>query len=291
MPQQLPPRVRRLTAPNPGPMTHTGTQTYLLGETGGPVAVIDPGPDDPAHVATILAAAGEVSHILVTHAHHDHTGAAARLARETGAPVHAYGPARAGRSDYMAALAERGDLAGGEGVDEGFAPDVVLEDGAWIEGAGWRLQALHTPGHLSNHMCFALPAERIVFTGDTLMGWSSTLISPPDGSVGAFMTSLGRLMNRAEQHYLPGHGEPVPEGHALAAQQRDHRLAREAQIRAQLAEAPRTVAELTAAIYADIDPRLHPAAARNVLAHLIDLAERGLLELPGEDLARARFSG
>jgi glyoxylase-like metal-dependent hydrolase (beta-lactamase superfamily II) len=290
MAQPLTPQIRRLTAPNPGPMTHTGTQTYLLGRPGGPVAVIDPGPDDAAHVAAILAAAGEVTHILVTHGHHDHAGAAARLSRETGARVHAFGPARAGRSDYMAALAERGDLAGGEGIDEDFDPDVLLEDGAWIEGEGWRLQALHTPGHLSNHMCFALPEAGIVFTGDTLMGWSSTLISPPDGSVGAFMTSLGRLMNRDERHYLPGHGEAVAEGHALAAQQRDHRLAREAQIRTQLAEGPRTVAELTAAIYADIDPRLHPAAARNVLAHLIDLAERGLLDLPEGDLGRARFS-
>ncbi len=290
MPQPLTPRIRRLTAPNPGPMTHTGTQTYLLGRAGGPVAVIDPGPDDPAHVSAILEAAGEVSHILVTHGHRDHTGAVAALVRETGAPVHAFGPARAGRSDYMAALAARGDLAGGEGIDEGFAPDVVLEDGTWIEGEGWRLQALHTPGHLSNHMCFALPDEGVVFTGDTLMGWSSTLISPPDGSVGAFMTTMGRLMNRDESHYLPGHGEAVPDGQALAAQQRDHRLSREAQIRAHLAEGPHTLAQLTSAIYADIDARLHPAAARNVLAHLIDLAERGLLELPEDDLSRAAFS-
>lgn len=287
-PDQIAQNVWRLTAPNPGPMTHTGTQTYLVGRDQ--VAVIDPGPDDPGHVAAILAAAnGAISHILVTHAHIDHTGAVPALARATGAPVLAFGPATAGRSEGMARLAARGGVAGGEGVDAGFAPDQTLVDGAQIAGPDWHVTALHTPGHLSSHMSFVLDGTDMIFTGDTVMGWSTTLISPPDGSVGAFMTSVERLAARGRARYLPGHGDIISDGPAEALRQAEHRRAREVQVLDALGQGPQSPSELTARIYHDVPQHLHPAAQRNVLAHLIDLAEQGRVEMPDGVLEQGRF--
>ncbi|MEM9779837.1 MAG: MBL fold metallo-hydrolase, partial [Pseudomonadota bacterium] len=200
---EVAPGVRRLTAPNPSPMTAGGTQTYVLG--AGEIAVIDPGPASDAHVAAILAL-GQVSHILVTHAHRDHSGAVYALAHASGAPVFAFGAAQEGRSALMSELAARGGLAGGEGIDPDFKPDWRLHHGAVLEGPGWSLEALHTPGHLSSHLSFALLGQDVIFTGDTVMGWSTTLISPPDGSVAAFLASMDLLAARPERRYLPGHG-------------------------------------------------------------------------------------
>lgn len=280
--ERVAPLVRAVTAGNAGPMTFTGTRTYLVGE--GAVAVIDPGPPDPAHLAAIRAALapGErVSHILVTHSHADHSPLARPLAGLTGAPVLAFGPHGAGMSAAMRGLLAAGaDLGGGEGADEGFVPDATLADGERVEGEGWALTALATPGHLSNHLAFALEGTGIVFTGDHVMGWATTLVSPPEGDLGAFMASLARMLARHDRLYLPGHGAPVEEPRALVEHIRDHRLGRERDIRAALAEGPATVASLTARIYRAVDPRLHPAAARNVLAHLLDLAERGLAAAP-----------
>ncbi|RVT86566.1 MBL fold metallo-hydrolase [Rhodobacteraceae bacterium CCMM004] len=265
--------VRRVLAPNPSPMTLHGTNTYLVG-TGGSVAVIDPGPDDPAHLDAVLAAldGARVSHILVTHAHRDHAPLARPLSRATGAPVLAFGDARAGRSDRMIALAGAAALAGGEGVDADFAPDTTLADGSEVAGEGWTLTALWTPGHMGNHMCFAL--GETVFTGDHVMGWASSLVSPPDGDLTDFMESCARLARHSARRFLPGHGAPVED----PAQRLDwlvrHRRAREVQILDALAPAPATAAALTARIYTDIAAALLPAAERNVLAHLIDLEAR-----------------
>ena len=268
--------IRLILAPNASPMTFWGTNTYLVGH--GAVAVIDPGPDDPAHLRAILAALapGEhISHILVTHAHLDHSPLAGPLARATGAQVLGFGPARAGQSAVMADLMARGLATGGEGVDHDFAPDRHLADGDMVEGDGWQIQALHTPGHMANHLSFAL--QDIVFTGDHVMGWASSLISPPDGDLTQFMASCRRLAGRRDRLYLPGHGAPVTDPAGRLAWLIAHREAREAEILAGLGAGPAGIAELTASIYSDTPAALLPMARRNVFAHLIDLHGRGLV--------------
>ncbi|SHJ26974.1 MBL fold metallo-hydrolase [Wenxinia saemankumensis] len=271
--EEVAPGILRLLAPNPSPLTGPGTNTWLVGD--GDLAVIDPGPADPRHLEAILAAARgrRVRAVLVTHAHRDHSALARPLAERTGAPVLAFGDARAGRSHAMAALAATGGLGGGEGVDRDFAPDECLADGTTVSGADWALRALHTPGHMGNHLCFL--SGRAAFTGDLVMGWASTLISPPDGDLGAFLASCARLAATGARLFLPGHGAPVEDGPARIADLIAHRRAREAQIRAALAEAPGTAAALAARIYADTPPALLPAATRNVLAHLLALHEAG----------------
>ncbi len=271
--ETIAPGLRRLLARNPSPMTFRGTQTYLLGETA--LAVIDPGPEDPGHLQALLAAIGpgqRVSHILVTHAHVDHSPLARPLARATGAPVLAFGPAAAGRSAVMQALAESGLAGGGEGVDGDFAPDIALHDGARVEGDGWTLEALHTPGHMANHLCFAW--GDVLFSGDLVMSWSTSLVSPPDGDLTAFMASLDRLAGRDWSVFHAGHGAPVTEPAARLAGLAAHRRGREAQILDALAPGPADAATLAARIYTDLAPALQPAATRNVLAHLIDLTTR-----------------
>ncbi len=278
-----------ITCGNASPMTFTGTQTYLLGEAE--VAVIDPGPDNPAHLAAIEKALnGQVlSHIVVTHSHVDHSPLAAVLSAKTGAPVYGFGPADAARSKLMNRLAVEGNLGGAEGIDPQFAPDTLIADGGEIRGAEWALSAIHTPGHLSNHLCFAWEGNDSLFSGDHVMGWASTLISPPDGDLTAFMASLKTLQNRPEHTYYAGHGAPLLEAHNMLDYLLAHRLGREDQIMARLQDAPRTVAELTVDMYADVNPMLQGAASRNVLAHLIDLFERGLVTPEGAFNAQARF--
>jgi glyoxylase-like metal-dependent hydrolase (beta-lactamase superfamily II) len=281
--------VRRIVAPNPSPFTHRGTNTYLVG-SGPELAVIDPGPDDPGHLAAILAAAGRarITAILVSHAHRDHTALAGALAAATGAPVLAFGDAGAGRDPVAAALGDLGDLGGGEGVDADFRPEARLDDGESIGGAGWRLVALHTPGHMGNHLCLALGDT--LFSGDHAMGWATSIVSPPDGEMGAYMRTLDRLIARRPARLLPGHGDPVAEGLARLVALRDHRRAREAQILAALAAGPADAAGLAARIYAGLAPGLLPAAARNVLAHLLDLLARGRLRAEGPLAADAVFA-
>ena len=275
--QALAPGLRRVLAPNPSPMTHWGTNTYLLGGAAG-LAVIDPGPADSEHLAALLRAIGRapVSHILVTHSHLDHSALAAALARATGAPVLAFGDAEAGRSAAMRALVEGGLRSGGEGVDLHFAPDRTVADGDVIAGPGWRLEVMHTPGHMGNHIC--LRWEDGVFTGDHVMGWASSLVSPPDGDLTDFMASCARLAARPAARFYPGHGAPVTDPAARLAWLIAHRQAREGQILSALHDAPEglTLAALTARIYTDTPAALHPAAARNVLAHLVDLIGQNL---------------
>ncbi len=282
-------RLRHIRAANGSPMTGTGTNSWILG--AGQVAVIDPGPDDPTHLAAILAALDpgeEVAAILVTHAHLDHTALVPRLRAETGAPVHAFGTAAEGRSPLMQRLADHGLQGGGEGVDARFAPDQRLADGQVLALGGLTVEALHTPGHMGGHLAFA--CEGLLFSGDHAMGWATSLVSPPDGDMGAYMTSLDRLAARSWQRMLPGHGDPVEEVASRLAALAAHRRQREAQVRAALEKAPGTAAALAARIYTDTPATLLPAAARNVLAHLIDLAERNLALPEGEITADTRFS-
>ncbi len=288
-PEPLAPGLVAVTAPNPGPMTFTGTRSYLLGDRE--VAVIDPGPDDPRHLAALeaaLAPGARVTAILVTHAHRDHSAGARALQDRVGAPILGFG-ARP-RSPVMERLAATGDLGGGEGIDTSFAPDRSIDDGAAVEGDGWRLEVVHTPGHLGDHLCFAWTAGRALFSGDTVMGWATTVISPPDGDLGAFLGSLARLQARTESIYYPGHGAPLRDPRRMIAWQRAHRAERERQIRAALAAGPTTVPTLVAIVYPDLSPALRPAAARNVLAHLIDLAERGQIRVDGPAAADASYA-
>ena len=276
--------IRLIRAPNPGPLTGPGTNTWLVGTD--PVAVIDPGPLSDAHLGSILraTAGASVDAVLVTHAHLDHSSLAAPLAARTGAPVLAFGDARAGRSARMEALDE---LGGGEGVDASFAPDRALVDGETFEAGGTEITALHTPGHFGNHLCFEMSGATL--SGDLVMGWATTLISPPDGDLADFRASCRRMLDRAPRRLLPGHGDPVSDPSARIQALLAHRDMREGQVRSALVEASGTPDELAALIYRDLDPGLLPAAARNVLAHLIDLADRGLARAPDGISATARF--
>jgi hydroxyacylglutathione hydrolase len=273
------PRIRLVRAGNPSALTGTGTNTWILGE--GRVAVIDPGPALPAHLEAILSSLqrGErVEAILVTHPHLDHSALARPLAARTGAPVMAFGAADAGRSAVMARLLADGLSGGGEGADPGFAPDIALRDGEVLGGADWRLTCLHTPGHMGAHLCF--DAGGVLFSGDLVMGWSTSIVSPPDGDMGAYMASLARLAEGGWRRFLPGHGDAVAAPAARLAELLAHRRAREAQILGALQTGPADAARIARTVYAGLEPRLMPAAERNTLAHLIDLWERSRITTP-----------
>lgn len=264
------PGIRRLTAPNPGPFTATGTNTYIVGS--GAVAIIDPGPDIPAHVDALLAAlAGEaVSHILITHTHRDHSGAVAALKARTGAQVLSGGPHRLSRARFPGEANILDDAN-----DTGHRPDVILADGDTIARDGWQIEAIATPGHTANHLALALPAAGLIFSGDHVMGWSTSIVAPPDGDMRDYMESLDKMAARPESRLLPGHGPPIEDAHARIAELRRHRLAREAAILDRIHAGDTTIPAMVAAIYRDVDPDLHPAAARSVLAHLEVLVQRG----------------
>jgi hydroxyacylglutathione hydrolase len=268
-------------------MTHWGTNTYLVGH--GPLAVVDPGPDDPAHLAALRNAIGgaPVAAILVTHAHRDHSPLAPRLARETGAPVLGFGPPEAGRSPLMVALASEGDLGGGEGVDTDFHPDSVLAEGDRVDLGDLVLDVLHTPGHFAGHLAFALGDA--VLTGDHVMDWASTLVSPPDGDVASFMDTSARLRARSDRIFYPGHGGPVRDPGGRLDWLTAHRRTREAAILDALAEGTATLPEITSRAYRDVPSAMLPAAARNVLAHLVDLTARGIIAADPTLSTTARF--
>lgn len=271
----LDPPIRQILAPNPSPLTGRGTNTWIVGATD--LAVIDPGPDLASHLAAILEAVGpgqRIAHIIVTHPHLDHSALAPRLATLTGAPVHAFGSATDGRSPVMTAFAAT--LTGsGEGLDHAFRQDRVLADGDSVTGSDWSLAAIHTPGHLGSHLCLALGDT--LFSGDHVMGWSTTVVSPPDGDMAAYMQSLSRLAAGRWSRFLPGHGDPVADPAARLAELTAHRRQRETQILRALEAGPAATAQLTERIYTEIPRHLLPAAQRNVLAHLIDLWSRNLV--------------
>ena len=270
---QISPRIGRVLAPNPSPFTYTGTQTYLVGTTD--LAVIDPGPDDEAHLAALLAAIGDrpVRAILCTHTHRDHSPAAGPLSAQTGAPIIGCAPL------VLDDDGPRADAA----FDPSYRPDRILADGEQLVGDGWTLEALATPGHTSNHLCFALLEENALFTGDHVMGWSTSVISPPDGDMADYMRSMQRLLDRQDAIYYPAHGEPVQNPQRLVRGMMGHRKQREGQIlrfleRHGASEIPAMVAQM----YKGVDPRLYSAAGRSVLAHLIDLDGRGVAEAAGD---------
>ncbi len=283
--ETLSPLVRRIVAPNPGPMTFKGTNTYVVGH--GAVTVIDPGPAMPEHVAAIRAAlAGEtIAQILVTHTHRDHSPAARLLKAETGAPILGAAPHwffRPAHENETAGAAAANDLE--------HAPDLVLADGARVAGDGYALETVATPGHTMNHLAFALPQERALFSGDHVMAWSTTVVAPPSGSMAAYMASLEALRRRDDAVYWPGHGGPVTEPARFVRALQHHRRQRERAILSRLRAGDTTVAAIVAAIYDGLDPRLARAAGVSVLAHLEDMDARGLVTAEGEPGIGARFA-
>jgi glyoxylase-like metal-dependent hydrolase (beta-lactamase superfamily II) len=282
-------QIRSVLAPNPSMMTQNGTNSYILGS--GRVAIVDPGPAMGGHLTSILAALlpqESISHIFVTHTHLDHSGLAAPLARVTGAQIHAFGAPDAGRSETMQRLAGLMEIGGGEGLDQAFRPDIDLADGDRVAGETWEIEAIHTPGHLGNHLCFA--AGDTLFSGDHVMGWSTSLISPPDGDMTDYMAALQKLAARPWAVFLPGHGEAVTDPAGRLAGLTAHRRAREAALLAALTQHPIGVGALTSRIYPDLATALIPAARRNVLAHLIDLAGRNLVVARPDTLPHATFT-
>ena len=271
VPEQLEPLVSRVLAPNPSPFTHTGTQVHLVGTTD--LAVIDPGPDTPGHIDALVAAIGgrPVRAILITHTHRDHSPGSRPLAQATGAPIVGCAPL----------ALDDGGLRSDASFDRDYAPNRVLAEGESVSGEGWTLTALATPGHTSNHLAFALPeaqdAAGALFTGDHVMGWSTSIVSPPDGDMAAYMASLEKLMHRTDRIYYPAHGDPVESPQRLVRGMLGHRKQREGQILRLLRGAPATIPDMVARMYVGLDPRLFPAAERSVLAHLIDLRDRYLV--------------
>ncbi len=270
--EQPEPLVRRVLAPNPSPYTYTGTQTYLVGNAGT-IAVIDPGPDDARHLAALEAAIGDekIGAIMCTHTHRDHSPAAKPLAERTGAPIVGCAPL------VLNDLGPRADAP----FDRTYEPDRVLEDGESMTGPGWTLTAVATPGHTSNHLCFALEESGALFTGDHVMGWSTSVIVPPDGDMSDYMASLAKLYEREDRVYYSAHGAPIEKPRQLVRGMVGHRRQRENQILRLLGEAPQEIEALVPQMYKGLDPRLTGAAGMSVKAHLIDLERRGIVSRSG----------
>lgn len=269
------PRVERVIANNPGPFTYTGTGTYIVGNTGA-VAVIDSGPADQDHLAALLAAIGDrtVSHILVTHTHADHAPLSNALSKACGnAPIYAAAPPRSGETAAM-----RLD----EHDDAGFQPDVIVSGGEVIEGDGWTIEVMATPGHASNHLAFVLNEENGLFSGDHIMGWSTTIVAPPDGDMSDYMASLEAVMARKFDVIWPTHGAPITEVEPFLKGYHAHRMARETQVLERLEAGDKTIAEMVPVLYAAVSQSLWPAASLSLLSHLIKLARDGRVRTDNE---------
>lgn len=282
--EEVAPGIRWMLCDNPSPFTFTGTMSYIVGH--GKVAIIDPGPDDEAHAKALLdAVRGEtVTHIIVTHTHRDHSPNAARIKAATGAPIYAEGVHRASRPYY-----DSEKMSTESGADRDFRPDIEIRDGDVIEGDGWRLESVATPGHTANHMAFAWPERGINFVGDHVMGWSTSIVSPPDGSMVDYMDSLHKLAKRDEQLYFSGHGPQIPDATKFVRFLIRHRQAREASILHRLGKGEADIPTLVRAIYIGIDPRLVGAAGYSVLAHLEDLVARGVVITDGDPVIEGRY--
>ncbi|MEQ9639425.1 MAG: MBL fold metallo-hydrolase [Alphaproteobacteria bacterium] len=275
--EQVSPLIRRVIANNPGAFTMFGTGTYVVGDKQ--VAVIDPGPDDPAHLAALEAAVAgrEVSHIVVTHTHRDHSPLAAPLQAKTGAPIWGCGPHGSGRPEAAGEVVE-------EGGDESYRPDHQMADGEVLEGAGWSLEAVYTPGHTSNHICFRLVEENALFSGDHVMGWSTTIVSPPDGDMRRYMASLQKLIDRSEARYWPTHAGPIDDPQNFVRQLLEHRHERERQIMGCLKGGTGQIPAMVEVMYKDVPQMLHRAAARSVLSHMINMVEDGRVKVADGEL-------
>ena len=282
--EEVAPGVRAIVANNPGPFTFKGTVSYVIGR--GKVAILDPGPDDEAHIAAVLdAVRGEtVTHIFVTHTHRDHSPAVPKVKAATGATVYAQGPHRPARPLH---IGETNRLDASADLD--FRPDIALGDGEVVSGDGWTLEAVTTPGHTANHMAFALKGAGVLFSGDNVMAWSTPIVAPPDGAMSDYMASLEKLGRRAETLYFPGHGGAVRDAPRFVQQYIRHRKAREASILKRLATGEADIPTLVGAIYIGLDPRLTKAAGLSVLAHLEDLTERGLVVTQGAPSIEGRY--
>ncbi len=273
------PLVRRVTCNNPGPFTFKGTNSYIVGR--GNVAIIDPGPEDEDHLAALLdAVRGEtVTHIIITHTHRDHSPLARQLKAATGAVTFGYGPHGAGRP---AKAITSGDITLDAAGDHEFQPDVTVDHGEVIEGTGWTLEGVFTPGHCSNHLAFALPEERVLFSGDHVMAWSTSVIAPPDGHMADYFASLRTLMERVDDKvYLPGHGPAKTEPQRFARAFLGHRQMREKAVLQRIRGGERTIMGVVRKVYAGVDPKLHNAAALSTLAHVEHLIEQGLVRAHG----------
>jgi glyoxylase-like metal-dependent hydrolase (beta-lactamase superfamily II) len=274
--KEVAPQVRAVAADNPGPFTFKGTVSYIIGR--GKVAILDPGPDDDAHVAALLdAVRGEtVTHIFVTHTHRDHSPAVPKVKAATGAKTYAEGPHRLSRPLNIGET-RRLDAS----ADMDFRPDVALKDGETVSGDGWTLQALTTPGHTANHMAFAFKEQDLIFSGDHVMGWSTTIVAPPDGAMSDYMASLHKLAARREPLYLPGHGNPIRNAQRYVQHLIEHRHGREASILHRLGKGAADIPTIVKAVYIGLDPRLIGAAGLSVLAHMEELVARGVVLTDG----------
>jgi glyoxylase-like metal-dependent hydrolase (beta-lactamase superfamily II) len=282
--EQIVPGVRRILVDNPSPFTFKGTLSYIIGR--GKVAILDPGPVDARHTAALLdAVRGEtVTHIVVTHTHRDHSPGAAAVTAATGAPTYGEGPHRPARPLF---IGETGRLDASGDTD--FVPDHRIADGDVIAGDGWALEAIATPGHTANHMAFALAGTDVLFSGDHVMGWSTSIVAPPDGAMSDYMASLDRLAARPETIYLAGHGDVIRDAPDFVARYIAHRRGREASILRRLGEGETDIPNLVRAIYVGLDPRLAGAAGLSTLAHLEDLVTRGLAATDGAPSVSGRY--
>lgn len=307
---ELSPLIRRVVAKNPNPFTFTGTGVYLVGR--GSVAVIDPGPTLDEHLDAVIGALGPdetITHLLVTHTHTDHTAGVAKVVDRTGATTYGYGPhgpvpdhdpldsvsfdeyfTAEEKADFDKQWADTPDELKREGPDVDFVPAVAVGDGDVIEGPGWTIDVVHTPGHTSNHVCFALREEKVLFTGDHVMGWATSVISPPDGDLFDYLNSLRKLLDRDDERYWPTHGPAIDDPQQYVQSFLDHRLGRERQIVAALEAGPNTIKAIVPDMYADVDKRLWRAAANSVYSHLLALHREGRATTEGEPTLSATWT-
>ena len=283
------PNLKRIIAPNPSPMTFWGTNTYILGTNE--LAIIDPGPAVQSHFDAIMSSLNKnqsITHILITHSHIDHSPLAKQLSERTSAPILAFGESSSGKSTIMTNLK---NLNGGEGIDYDFKPDVTLNDNQILKNKEWCIKSLHTPGHMGNHLCFSWEGENILFSGDLVMGWATSMVSPPDGDLTDFMNSIKSLQLRSpDKLFFPGHGAPIENPSLRLQELYEHRKKREGEILSALETGLATISEITESVYADLDKRLIIAAKRNVLAHLIDLTSRRICVVSEEITTNSRFT-
>jgi len=278
--------VSTILAPNASPMTFKGTQTYIIGE-GDELAIINPGPNIPAHLQAIERAlrGKKLTAILITHSHIDHSPLAKEISDKHNVPIYAFGGTGEGKSEIMRKYTEKFEIGGGEGVDTLFKPDVLISTGDHISCSSWSVEAIHTPGHMSNHLCFSLNQGECLFSGDLVMGWATTLISPPDGDIGQYKASLNSLLKRKENLYYPGHGAPLKNAKKMVLAQLNHRNEREVDILNSISRKGSKINKIVDSVYHDLSDNLKIAASRNVLAHLIHLLEKGLVLIDDDNMS------